>query len=155
MSYQLKLTILFLIANFGGLAIGNYFMGNGASAEWYVNLKKAPWNPPGFVFGIAWTTIMICFSIYLGKQFTEATNKGFLGAIFIIHFLLNTSWNYIFFKEKMFFLGVVNLLLLTSLLFIYYFKLSDDLGNYKYLLLPYLIWLCVASSLNIYIYAKN
>jgi len=155
MSYQLKLTILFLIANFGGLAIGNSFMGNGSSAEWYLNLKKAPWTPPGFVFGIAWTTIMICFSIYLGKQFSEENNKILIGLIFIIHFILNTGWNYFFFKEKMFLTGLIVLVLLTSLIFIYFFKLSSNVGNYKFLLLPYLLWSCIATSLNLYIYTNN
>ena len=55
MKNQLKFTILFLIINFGGLAIGNWFMNNGPISEWYLNLNKAPWTPPGWVFGVAWT----------------------------------------------------------------------------------------------------
>ena len=73
---QFKLTILFLVINFGGLAIGSWLMNNGPLTDWYTNLNRAPWSPPGFVFGIAWTLIMICFSIYLGKLFTiENTQK--------------------------------------------------------------------------------
>ncbi len=60
---QLKLTILFLVANFGGLAIGSWLMNNGPISDWYTNLNQAPWTPPGAVFGIAWTFIMNCFSI--------------------------------------------------------------------------------------------
>lgn len=46
-------TTLFLLLNFAGLAIGGLFTGNAVSSEWYQNLAKAPWTPPGWVFGAA------------------------------------------------------------------------------------------------------
>ncbi|TXD48888.1 TspO/MBR family protein [Polaribacter sp. IC073] len=151
---QLKLTILFLVINFGGLAIGSWFMNNGPLSDWYTNLNKAPWTPPGIVFGIAWTLIMICFSIYLGKLFSqENTQKNKL--IFLFQFVLNVSWNFIFFNQHLVLFGLFTIVLLTSLLFIYYFKRSDKVNNYKYLLLPYMIWLCIATSLNLYILVHN
>ncbi|AUC85201.1 TspO protein [Polaribacter sp. ALD11] len=151
---QLKLTILFLVINFGGLAIGSWLMNNGPLSDWYTNLNQAPWTPPGIVFGIAWTLIMICFSIYLGKLFSqENTRKNKL--IFLFQFVLNVSWNFIFFNQHMVLFGLITIVLLTSLLFIYYFKRSDKVNNYKYLLLPYMIWLCIATSLNLYILVHN
>ena len=63
---QAKLTVLFLLINFGGLAFGSWLMNNGPMTDWYADLNKAPWSPPGWVFGFAWTTIMVCFSFYLG-----------------------------------------------------------------------------------------
>ena len=39
--------ILFLIINFGALAVGGFFTGKGASSDWYSSLAKAPWAPPG------------------------------------------------------------------------------------------------------------
>ena len=134
MKNQLKFTILFLIINFGGLAIGNWFMNNGPISEWYLNLNKAPWTPPGWVFGVAWTIIMICFSVYLGKLFLEQDNSK-NRIVFFIQFLLNVSWNYIFFNQQWVLFGLLNITLLTSLIFIYFFKLSDKVKNYKYLLL--------------------
>lgn len=154
MKNQLKFTILFLIINFDGLAIGNWFMNNGPISEWYLNLNKAPWTPPGWVFGVAWTIIMICFSVYLGKLFLEQDNSK-NRIVFFIQFLLNVSWNYIFFNQQWVLFGLLNITLLTSLIFIYFFKLSDKVKNYKYLLLPYMIWLCIATSLNLYILIHN
>lgn len=151
---QLKRTSLFLIINFGGLAIGNWWMQNGPQSDWYVNLNKAPWTPPGFVFGLAWTLIMICFSIYLGKQFLVRDTKK-ITLFFILQFLLNVSWNFLFFNKHWILLGLISLALLTSLLCYYYFKLSKKVGGYKYLLLPYMIWLCIATSLNLYILVNN
>ena len=151
---QIKLTILFLLINFGGLAIGNWLMGSGPSGDWYVNINKAPWTPPGWVFGASWTLIMICFSIYLGKQFTVNPIRK-MSIVFLIQFILNVSWNYLVFNQQLVLLGLVGIILLTSLLFIYFFKLSDKVGSYKYLLLPYMIWLCIATSLNLYILVHN
>jgi tryptophan-rich sensory protein len=151
---QLKLTLLFLVVNFGGLAIGSWGMNNGPTSSWYTNLNQAPWTPPGSIFGIAWTLIMICFSIYLGKLFAEEKSKK-NSLIFLFQFMLNVSWNYIFFNQHYVLFAFVTILLLTALLFVYFFKLSSSIDNYKYLLLPYMIWLCIASSLNLYILVHN
>lgn len=151
---QLKFTLLFLVINFGGLTIGNWLMNNGPRTDWYINLVKAPWTPPGWVFGFAWTLIMICFSIYLGKLFLEKNDRK-NRITFFIQFALNVSWNYIFFNQHWVLFGLVTIVLLTSLLFIYFFKLSNPVKNYKYLLLPYMVWLCIATSLNLYILLHN
>lgn len=151
---QFKLFLLFLIINFGGLAIGSWLMNNGPMTDWYMNLNQAPWTPPGWVFGVAWTTIMVCFSIYLGKLFLGDTSKK-LKIIFLIQFILNVSWNYVFFNLHLVLFGLITIVLLTSLLFYYFFKLSDKTDNYKFLLLPYMIWLCIATSLNLYILIHN
>jgi tryptophan-rich sensory protein len=151
---QLKLTFLFLVINFGGLAIGSWLMNNGPLSNWYTNLNQAPWTPPGIVFGIAWTLIMICFSIYLGKLFLDENTQK-MKVVFLIQFILNVSWNFIFFNQHWVAFGLINISLLTALLFIYFFKLSKKVDNYKYLLLPYIIWLCIATSLNLYVLVHN
>lgn len=151
---QAKLTLVFLLINFGGLAIGNWLMGNGATSDWYTNLNKAPWTPPGWVFGAAWTFIMICFSIYLGKLFLVDDSKK-IRFIFLFQFLLNSSWNLFFFNQHLIFLSLVVILSLTAVLFFYFLALSKKVNNYKYLLLPYIIWLCIATSLNMYVLVHN
>ena len=151
---QLKLTFLFIVVNFSGLAIGSWLMNNGPTSIWYTTLNQAPWTPPGIVFGIAWTLIMICFSIYLAKHFTEENHfkNKFL---FFIHFILNVSWNFIFFNRHWVIFGFITIVLLTTLLFLYFFKFSKKTNNYKYLLLPYILWLLIATSLNLYIIVYN
>ena len=151
---QFKYTILFLIINFGGLAIGSWLMQNGPQTDWYKTLNRAPWSPPGWVFGVAWTTIMICFSIYLGKLLLVDNNKKNI-MIFLFQFILNVSWNFFFFNQHLVGFSLFTILLLTSVLFIYFFKLSKKVSNYKYLLLPYIIWLCIATSLNLYVLIHN
>lgn len=151
-SYQLL--GLFLLINFVGLALGSYLMNSGPTSDWYMGLSKAPWTPPGWVFGAAWTTIMICFSIYLSKLFVvdDTTKQRF---IYGAQVFLNVIWNYVFFNQHQVLLALVVIVLLTSLIFIYFFKLSNKVPKVKYLLLPYMIWLCIATSLNLYVLIHN
>jgi benzodiazapine receptor len=129
-------------------------MNNGPMTDWYTNLNQASWTPPGWVFGVAWTSIMICFSLYLGKLFTKDYRSKLI-FVFLVQFILNVSWNYIFFNQRLVLFGLITIVLLTSLIFYYFFKLSKNTSYYKFLLLPYMIWLCIATSLNLYILIHN
>lgn len=146
--------VLFLIINFGALAIGRYLMDNGPESSWYINLNQAPWTPPGIVFGIAWTTVMICFSIYMAKLI-EVKNTKTVWILFTVQFLLNVSWNYIFFNQHMVALGMINLVLLLTLVAYITFNFKKILKIYTIFILPYLLWLIVANSLNGYILFNN
>lgn len=150
-----KYIILFLTINFGGLALGSWLMNNGPMTEWYQQLSKAPWTPPSWVFGAAWTTIMICFSIYLAYLFS-IRNSTYVKTLFIIQVILNVSWNYIFFNQHLITLGLIVLVALTLLIFYLFISFQDEfMGKIRYLLLPYMVWLCIATSLNAYILLNN
>jgi tryptophan-rich sensory protein len=154
MKNKIALFVLFLIINFGSLALGSWLMNNGPQEQWYLNLNKAPWTPPGWVFGAAWTSIMICFSIYLSELFKHYYTKQVLW-LFCIQVLLNVGWNYTFFNQHNVFGGLIVIALLTSLIFYFFFTFKKQVKNYAFLLLPYMIWLCIATSLNLYIYIHN
>ena len=151
----LKRFIFFLFINFGSLALGSWLMNNGPQSEWYMQLNKAPWTPAGWVFGVAWTTIMICFSLYLAKLF-EHQNSSFLRILFTFQVFLNIIWNFLFFNLHQTGVGLLTIILLTLVIFYFFFKFRmDAIKYYKYLLLPYMIWLLLASSLNMYIVIYN
>ncbi|SDH30176.1 TspO and MBR related proteins [Winogradskyella thalassocola] len=130
-------------------------MGDAITGEWYSNLNKAPWTPPGWVFGATWTLIMICFSVYLSYLFTIRNSK-FVISIYTIAVVLNVSWNYLFFNQQLPNLALVNIILLTLVIMYFFITFGDDrLSRLKYLLLPYIIWLCIATSLNGYVVFNN
>jgi len=149
-----KVLIVFLIINFGALAIGGWLMNNGPQTDWYLALNKAPWTPPGWVFGAAWTTIMICFSIYMTSLYLSY-NTIKLRTLFAIQVLLNVSWNYVFFNKNLTLPGLLIILLLTVLIFYLLQTNQKKLKLKSLLILPYFIWLCIASSLNFYIVLYN
>ena len=87
---KLGIIILFLVLNFGALAIGGVLMGSSPiENSWYQGLNQAPWTPPGFVFGIAWTIIMLCFSIYLASSTTFVLGEKKQRNTYLIHLILN------------------------------------------------------------------
>lgn len=149
-----KYTIVFLILNFGALAIGSWLMDNGPQTDWYTNLNKAPWTPPGWVFGAAWTTIMVCFSIYMALLYKIIPNTK-LKILFLIQFVLNIIWNYIFFNQHLITLGLICITLLTGIIAKFLFDYKNVIKAKSLLILPYFIWLCIATSLNAYILIYN
>ncbi|WP_223551482.1 TspO/MBR family protein [Aestuariivivens sp. NBU2969] len=150
----LKYLIFFLVINFGALTIGGWLMNNGPLTAWYQNLNQAPWTPPSWVFGIAWTTIMICFSIYMAYLAKIVLDKK-LVVLFTIQFILNVVWNYIFFNQHLTILGLVCLIILTFVIGKFLLDYKSVLKIKSLLILPYFIWLIVAISLNAYIVLKN
>lgn len=153
-SKKFKYLILFLFINFSGLSFGSWLMNNGPMTNWYLNLIKAPWTPPGWVFGAAWTSIMICFSIYLSYFFIKKyTSKKLL--LFIAQVFLNISWNYIFFNQHQVVFALFVITILTALIFYLFLRYLKEQTKVSYLLLPYMIWLCIATSLNLYILIHN
>ena len=68
--------IVFLTLNFGGLVIGQVWTGSGVTSEWYTTINQAPWTPPGFVFGLAWTTIAITFSFLMTSSYLKNSTKN-------------------------------------------------------------------------------
>ncbi|AUC81579.1 TspO/MBR family protein [Lacinutrix sp. Bg11-31] len=149
-----KYIIFFLIINFGSLAFGSWLMDNGPMTTWYQSLNQAPWTPPGWVFGVAWTLIMISFSVYLSYLFLKADSNK-LRLAFAIQVFLNVIWNYIFFNQHLVSLGLVIISALTVVVFTFFFSNLKTMKSKSYLLLPYMIWLLIATSLNAYILFYN
>lgn len=149
-----KYIIIFLIINFGALAIGSWLMNDGPQTEWYIKLSKAPWTPKGWVFGAAWTSIMICFSIYMAFLY-KALPSARVIALFVIQFIFNVIWNYIFFNQHYVGVGLTVILILTFIIALFLFGFADELKAKSILILPYFLWLCIATSLNAYIVFYN
>ncbi|MFT5818829.1 MAG: benzodiazapine receptor [Crocinitomix sp.] len=147
--------ILFLVINFIGLGLGGFFTGTGTRSNWYANLNVAPWTPPGWVFGAAWTTIMICFAIYMAYAYQNSSNKSLLIGLFVLQWLLNFAWNPVFFKYQAVFIAFIIIAALTALVGYFLFSGFVQMKSKGLLVLPYFIWLIIATSLNAYIYLKN
>ncbi|AJR03886.1 TspO/MBR family protein [Siansivirga zeaxanthinifaciens] len=150
----LKYFIVFLIINFGALAIGVWLMENGPQTPWYLDLNKAPWTPPVWVFGAAWSTIMLCFSVYMAYLYNALPNTK-VKILFTIQFILNVGWNFVFFNQHLIALGLIFILLLTAIVTIFLNDYRKDLKYKTLLIAPYFLWLCIACSLNLYILIHN
>ena len=149
-----KSFILFIIINFSALVIGTWLMNDGPQSEWYINLNQAPWSPPGWVFGIAWSSVMLLFSAFMTYLVQVDRSKKVL-ILFSVQFVLNVFWNYLFFNQHLIILGLLNILFLTFLMFYFLVTYKHKLKKKRFFVLPYCIWLIVATSLNLYIALYN
>ncbi|NME67768.1 TspO/MBR family protein [Flammeovirga aprica] len=146
--------ILFLVINFLGLAIGGFFTGDGVPSEWYQQMNKAPWTPPGWVFGFAWTSIMITFSVYLALLYKKENRSVFI-LLYVAQVILNISWNPIFFYYRNTIFGLVIILALTALIYVYLISYFKALRWWSLLIIPYFVWINIATSLNAYVVIYN
>lgn len=149
-----KRLLLFIVINFSALAIGTWLMNDGPRTAWYINLNQAPWSPPGWVFGVAWSSIMLLFSVYMAFLLQVYTSKKVM-LLFSTQFMLNVFWNYLFFNQHLIFLGLLNIIFLTVLMFYFLVTFKRTLKNKSFYVLPYCLWLVLATSLNLYIALFN
>ena len=147
--------LIFLVLNFAALGIGSLFTSNGVTSDWYINLNKAPWTPPAWVFGAAWTTIMICFAFYMAYAWNTVANRYLLIGLFVVQWVLNILWNPVFFKYHEVFLGLIVISALTLLVGYFLISYWNQLNMKSLLILPYFLWLLIATSLNAYIMLNN
>lgn len=150
-----KKVIGFLILNFLALWVGSIFTSEGVASDWYQNLMKAPWTPPGWVFGAAWSLIMICFAFYMAKLVSSVPSLKPVVILYGIQWVLNTSWNPIFFYLRETILALAIIISLTVIIGLFLFKYFKLLRSQSLFILPYFIWLLLASSLNLYIVLFN
>ena len=149
-----KSYLIFIFINFSALGIGGWLMNDGPRTEWYTNLNQAPWSPPGWVFGIAWSSIMLLFSAFMTYLIQVDKSKKVL-VLFSVQFVLNVFWNYLFFNQHLIILGLLNIIFLTFLMLYFLIAYKYVLNNKRFYVLPYCIWLVLATSLNLYIALYN
>tara|TARA_B110000046_G_scaffold57595_2_gene64428 strand:- start:107165 stop:107629 length:465 start_codon:yes stop_codon:yes gene_type:complete len=154
MNPQLKLFLLFLLFNFGGLALGSNLQGSIASNDWYNELNRASWTPPGWVFGAAWFTIMLVYSFYL-TRLSAIIGHRFISLLFVASWVFNVAWSPIFFRFHATQFALVVLALLFICILIFFLLFGRRMGVFSVLLLPYLVWLGIAFSLNWYVIFNN
>ena len=146
---------VFLLLNFTALAIGGFFTGDGVASEWYYNLNKAPWTPPGWAFGVAWSIIMICYSFYMAILYKVNARRNKVIALYAAQLLLNVLWNPLFFYFQNPLIALFSILFLTLIVAYFLFSNQKTMRWISLLILPYFLWLCIASSLNLYVLLYN
>ena len=124
---------------------------------WYKNLKKAPWTPKPSVFGAVWSILYVMMVIALYLVWSDKKCYPYCKAIkiFFIQLMLNLVWTTIFFRFKMpslALLDMVAIIIAAGCTYKEFSIINKTAGN---LLIPYLAWLWVSFSLNVYIIVMN
>jgi len=125
--------------------------------QWYKTLKRAPWSPPSYVFGIVWPILYTLMGISFYITWNDKKCFPYCNALtfFLIQLSFNLVWTTIFFKYKMSKLALLDLIATLVFTIITYVKFIPINRLASNLLLPYIVWMCLAFSLNLYIVIMN
>ena len=130
-------------------------MGEGPTGNWYTNLNKAPWTPPGWVFGASLTLIMVCLSIFMNKAVQIDSLRTSILWIYAVQLVLNILWNPLFFNLHWTGFALIEIITLVFVIGFMALKAKPYLHQLTWLLAPYVVWLCIAITLNAYALQNN
>lgn len=124
--------------------------GPSSDSRWYQGLAKPAFQPPAWVFPIAWTILYILLGVALAMILNArgAKWRGLALSLFAFQMMLNLLWSPLFFGAHQ----VSAALLLLLVLFVaaaactILFKSIRKMAGW--LMLPYLAWLAFATLLN-------
>jgi tryptophan-rich sensory protein len=118
---------------------------------WYENLRKPEWQPPGWLFGPAWTLIFTLTAIAGVMGWINARSRADQRLIIILaagNGALNVLWSILFFRLHRPDWSVIEVgaLWLSVLAMLIGFGKSARVSGF--LILPYLAWVAFAGFLN-------
>jgi len=125
--------------------------------EWYRKLNKAPWTPPDWTFGVIWSFLYLLMIIALYLVWSNKKCYPYCDPItyFFIQLFFNLIWTTLFFKLKQPLLALLDICIIITVTAYTTLQFHKLVPMAAYLLVPYLLWLCVAFSLNLYVLIHN
>lgn len=121
-------------------------------------LNKPAWTPPAWAFAPIWTTLYILMGIALflvWRKGLERSDVKIAIGVFAVQLILNFFWTVIFFGFKSLFGGLIEIIFLWIAILIniiLFYRISKAAGL---LLVPYIIWVTIASYLNYTVFILN
>jgi tryptophan-rich sensory protein len=124
---------------------------------WYRAMNKPRWTPADWVFPTVWTPIyvLIAASGWLVWREAGVAGAALPLAVYLIQLALNAGWSAIFFglkKPGLAFAEVLGLWLSIALNIALFWPISTTAAL---LLVPYLVWVTIASALNFQVWRMN
>jgi benzodiazapine receptor len=146
--------ILFLVLNFGALALGGYLQGEGPGGFGIRSLNLHHGHRPAGFLVLRGLLIMIGLSIYMAAL-VKVEKSPTIYILFSLQLVLNVLWNPLFFKYQ---LTGWSLFVIIALFLVVFAMTAMSIKPLKWqwtLMIPYVIWLAIATSLNAYVLIKN
>ncbi|MBQ0083731.1 MAG: tryptophan-rich sensory protein [Clostridiales bacterium] len=121
-------------------------------------INKPPFSPPRIAFPIVWTILYILMGIasYLVYTARSPEDKKTSALLFYgVQLVFNFFWSIIFFNMEAYLFAFVWLLIMIALIVVTtvkFYKINKWAG---YLMIPYIVWCCIAAYLNFGVYLLN
>ncbi|MFG2622513.1 TspO/MBR family protein [Streptomyces sp. NPDC048507] len=126
-------------------------------SRWYRSLRKPPWQPPSWAFGVVWTPLYASLAWATGRALgrTEGSRRRVLAAALGGNLVLNAAWNWLFFARESPRAGLAGTLLLdaSNAALLRCVHRADPAAARA--LVPYAAWCGFATALNASIARRN
>ncbi|HTK58286.1 MAG TPA: TspO/MBR family protein [Sphingomicrobium sp.] len=127
-----------------------YLSNSGFDNGWYSPLTKPGFQPPAWMFGVVWTILYSLLGLALAIVLQEPQSRQRRDALWLFggQLAINFAWSPLFFGMHMIDVAliVVVVMLVMALTAARYFRRIRKVAGW--LMLPYLLWLCLATALN-------
>lgn len=146
---MVSLIIVFIVGAIGSVATSPQI------PVWYATLDRPAWAPPNWLFPVVWTILYILIGISLFLVWRKSLESKQALVVFAVQLGLNLLWSLVFFGLHSIVGGLVIILMLWMAILaniIVFYRISRWAGL---ILLPYLVWVSIASYLNYSIYLLN
>jgi len=148
--------IVFLGVCFAAAGIGGMFTASSVD-DWYTQLNKPSFTPPGWVIGTVWNVLYTAMAVAAWRVWRRAglADARLAMAAFAVQLVLNVAWSWLFFGHRSPGTAMIELVALeaaivtTMLLFFRHDRIAG------WLMAPYAGWVAFAGVLNFMIWRMN
>jgi translocator protein len=130
--------------------LSGWLSGSGYGNPWFDALQKPFFMPPGWLFGLVWPILYVLLGLALALVLSAPPSPRRSAGLWLFgtQLLLNFAWSPIFFAAHDIDLALLTIVLMAALA-------AAAAGQFRRvrplaaaLMIPYLLWLCFAASLN-------
>jgi tryptophan-rich sensory protein len=124
---------------------------------WQDTLSKPFFAPPNWLFGPAWTVwfLLMAIAFWLVWLKWPAKEAKMAMGLYLAQLCLNVAWNFIFFGQRSILLGLVEIIVLLAMIALTTYRFYQVDKRAGYLMVPYLLWVAIATCLNAAIWLMN
>lgn len=138
------------VAVVGGLATDT-------SSEWYRDLEKPSWQPPGSVFGPVWTVLYVLIAVAATLSFRDVggPRRRLVLGLYAANLALNVAWTWIFFQGHAPTAAGIEIVFLLATIVALIWLVRPHNRAAALALAPYGAWVAFATALTWAIAAHN
>ena len=142
-------------ASFAAAAVGG--AASAGSGDFYRQLGRPEWAPPGWLFAPVWTLLYTLQGVAAWLVWRDRDTRGAWAALvlFLVQLAGNALWTWLFFAWRQGGLAFAEILLLDALIVATIVLFWRVRPVASVLLLPYLLWVAYASVLTYAVWQRN
>lgn len=122
---------------------------------WYRRLDKPAWTPPNWAFPVVWSALYLMIAVAGWRVYETAGLAALPFVFYAVQLVLNAAWSPLFFgmhRPDLAFVDITLLAMAVAANIALFWSIDAVAGL---LLVPYLIWVCIAAGLNLSVWRRN